>query len=164
MNLITPDVGTVFWMFIAFLIVLFILGKFAWKPILNALKQRENSIEMALKSAEMAKKEMEKVKADNEKIMEEAKSERDNLLKEARELKEQIINEAKEQAADEANKMIETARANFRNERSAAMNEMKNQVARLSINVAEKILRQKLSEYKNQQELMEGFMKDIKFN
>lgn len=162
--MITPDIGTIFWMTIAFGLVLFILGKFAWKPILNALKERDHSIESALKSAELARVEMAQLKTDNDKIMAEAKVERDNVLNEARNLKDKIIAEAKEKAAEEANRIMETARINFRAEKDAAVNEIKNQVALLSVQVAEKILKQKLTEYKEQKDLIENMMKDIKMS
>jgi len=162
--MINPDVGAIFWTTIGFGLVLFLLGKFAWKPVLNILKERDNNIESALKAAELAKEEMTKLKADNEKIMAEAKIERDNLLKEARELKDKMISEAKEQAADEANKIVEIARQNFRSEKEAAINEIKDQVATLSVQVAEKILKQQLSQYKDQKELMDSLMKDLKLN
>jgi F-type H+-transporting ATPase subunit b len=113
MGLLTPHTGTVIWMLIGFLTVFFLLKKFAWKPVLNALKQRENTIENALKSAENAKKEMERLNADNERIIAEAKLERDRIIKEARELKETIVIDAKEQANSEAEKLIETARNNI---------------------------------------------------
>ena len=164
MQLVTPSIGLLFWMFITFGVVLFVLKKFAWKPILNALKERDQSIESALQSAELAREEMTQLKADNQKIMIEAKKERDELLMEARNLKDKIITEAKEKAAAEANKILETARQNFRSEKEAAINEIKNQVAVLSVEVAEKILKQKLSEYKEQKELIENMMKDLKMN
>ena len=164
MGLVRPDIGLLFWMMITFITVMIVLKKFAWKPILNNLKERDNNIASALKAAELAKQEMAQLKADNEKIMTEAKAERDNLLKEARDLKDKIIGEAKEQASVEANKIIETARQNFRSEKDAAINEIKNQVATLSVQVAEKILKQKLSEYSDQKVLMDGLMKDLKLN
>ena len=149
MGLVRPDIGLLFWMMITFITVMIVLKKFAWKPILNNLKERDNNIASALKAAELAKQEMAQLKADNEKIMTEAKAERDNLLKEARDLKDKII---------------ETARQNFRSEKDAAINEIKNQVATLSVQVAEKILKQKLSEYSDQKVLMDGLMKDLKLN
>ena len=162
--MITTDLGTIFWTTIGFGIVLFILGKFAWKPVLNILKEREHSIDSALKAAETAREEMAQLKADNEKIMAEAKAERDGLLKEARDLKDKIINEAKDKATEEANKIVEIARQNFKSEKDAAINEIKNQVANISVKVAEKILKQKLSEYSEQKELMDDFLKDMKLN
>jgi F-type H+-transporting ATPase subunit b len=106
MGLVTPDFGLVFWMILSFSVVIYVLGKFAWKPILQSLKNRENSIQEALDAADRTKKEMAQLQADNEKIMAEARQERDNLLKEARETKDKLINEAKVQAAVEANKMM----------------------------------------------------------
>jgi F-type H+-transporting ATPase subunit b len=162
--MITTDLGTIFWTTIGFGAVLFILGKYAWRPVLNILRERENNIESALKSAELARKAMAQLKAENEKILAEAKLERDEILKEARDVKVKLINEAKEQAAEEAQKMIETARLSFKAEKEIAMNEIKNQVAALAIKVAEKILNEKLSDYKDQKELMDNLMKDLKLN
>ena len=140
MDFLIPHTGTIFWMLLAFSIVFFILKKFAWKPILTALKQREDSIEGALESAALARKEMENLQADNAKVLEEAKRERDLILKEARELKEEIVNEAKEKASDEADKIIKNASEAIKGERAAALKDIKEQVASFSIEIAEKIL------------------------
>ena len=133
MGLVTPNPGTIFWMLIIFGIVLFILRKFAWKPILNALKDREESISQALNSAEEAKKEVAGLKADNEKIIAEARQEKNVILREAKEIKEKIISEAKEKAAEETNKSIVLAKQQIEAEKTAAINEMKRQVAELSV-------------------------------
>ncbi len=164
MQLVTPSVGLFFWMFLTFGIVMFVLKKFAWKPILNILKERDDSIEAAIKSADIARQEMAQLKADNEKIMAEAKVERDNLLKEAKDLKDKIIGEARDKAAEEAAKMMETARENLKAEKDAALNEIKGQIATLSVQVAEKILKQKLGDQKEQKELMNDYLKDLKLN
>jgi F-type H+-transporting ATPase subunit b len=164
MDLITPGIGLVFWMLLSFLTVLFILTKFGWKPILGALKEREKSIDNALRSAEKAKEEMAKLQADNQKILAEAKIERDSLLKEAREVKDKIIAEAKNEASLEAKKLIDSARQNIQNEKAEAINEIKNQIATFSVEIAEKLLRQKLADNKSQSELIDGVLKDIKLN
>jgi F-type H+-transporting ATPase subunit b len=164
MGLITPDYGLLFWMVLAFSVVLIILKKYAWKPILNALKEREKSIEGALKSAEKAKAEMAKLQADNEKILAEARLERDKLIKEARQMKDKIIEEAKTQAQVEAQKLVEAARTSIISEKKAAINEIKDQVANLSIQVAEKLIREKLAENANQSEYIDKLLKDIKLN
>ena len=139
MQLVTPAIGLVFWMSITFLSIFFILKKFAWKPILNMIKEREDSIESALQSAEKAKLEMKELQASNERILAEAIAERENLLREARETKDAIVNEAKTKAKAEADKLINQALESIKNEKMAAITELKNQVAALSIEVAEKI-------------------------
>lgn len=164
MRLVTPDIGTIFWMLLMFIIVLVILKKFAWQPILNALKNRENSIEEALRSADKAKEEMERLQADNEKIMAEARKERDKLLKEAKKTTEHMVNLARDKASDESKKIIQSARAQIENEKDAAIAGIRNQVAEISVEIAEKILQEKLRDDKAQRELLEKLLKDIKMN
>ena len=164
MELINPDLGTIFWTTIAFLLVLLILKKFAWRPILTFLKEREFSIENALQAADRARKEMSRLQLDNEKIIAEAKSESDKILKEAREAKLAIIEEATEQAVVEQKKLIDKARISIQNEKINAMKEIKNQVTILSVEIAAKILQKKLSIDKEQQELIEKSLRDIKLN
>jgi len=164
MELITPGIGLLFWMLVMFGIVLWILKKFAWKPILNALKDRELSIQEALMSADNARKEMEKLMADNEKIMVEARAERDAIIRDAKQVKDNMVTEAKEQAADEARKIIQTAREEIKHEKMAAINELKNKVAELSIDIAEKILREKLADSEKQKEMIDKLIKEIKPN
>ena len=135
MELVTPGLGLIFWMVISFSVILFILKKYAWKPILNALKEREITIDTALKSADKAKEEMEQLKADNEKIFKEAKNERDNLLKDARQVKDKIISEAKLKANSDVKKIIADARGKIESEKEAALAEIKNQVAGFSIEI-----------------------------
>jgi F-type H+-transporting ATPase subunit b len=164
MELVNPGIGLIFWMIVSFGIVLWILKKFAWKPILNALKEREHSIEDALLSAEKTKEVMAKLKADNEAIIREAKIERDSILKEARQVKEKILQEAKEEASEEAGKIIEAARLTIKNEKVAAILDIKNQVAIFSVEIAEKILKQKLAEKENQKVLINKLLDEIKLN
>ncbi len=164
MDLVTPGFGLVFWMTLSFSIVLFILKKFAWKPILSALKERDDSIAEALNAAEKARTEINELKADNDKIMQEARIERDTLLKEARNIKEEIIGEAKNKAKEEADKILSDARESIKNEKMAAITELKNQVANLSISIAEKILKQELSDKESQKELTDNILKDTNFN
>jgi F-type H+-transporting ATPase subunit b len=163
MELVKPEVGTLFWMVIFFSAVIFILKKFAWKPILNTLRDREKTIEDALKSADIAKEEMVKLKADNEKILNEARIERDKLIKEARAIKDKIIQDAHEQAQQESKKMLDAVKQNIDNEKKSAINEIKSQIAVLSLSIAEKVIREKLDDNK-QKELVENFMKDLKIN
>lgn len=164
MGLVTPNPGTIFWMVIIFGIVLFILRKFAWRPILNALKDREESIAQALNSAEEAKKEVAGIKAENEKVMAEARRERDVLLKEAREIKDKIIAEAKERANLETQKAVELARVQIQNEKTSAINDIKKQVAELSLLIAEKVIKKELSSKSEQEKLVDGLIDDIKLN
>ena len=125
MDLVTPDIGLIFWTTVSFGILYFILAKFAWKPILGAVNEREQSIKDALSAAEKAKDEMENLKSDNEKILNEAKLQRELLLKEAREIKSKIISDAENEATEKANKLIESAKTAIENEKSAAMKELK---------------------------------------
>jgi len=164
MGLVTPNPGTIFWMLIIFGIVLFILRKFAWVPILTALKDREESIAGALNSAEEAKKEVAGLKADNEKIIIEARKEKDIILKEAKEIKEKIILEAKEQANKETQKSIEQARQQIQTEKNSAINEIKKQVAELSVLIAEKVIKKELSNPGEQEKMVDGLIDDIKMN
>ena len=162
--LLEPSYGLIVWSFVAFLTVLWLLRKFAWKPILKALSEREQSIENALEAAKKAKEEMVALKAGNEQIIAEAKSERDRLMKEAREIKDSIIAEAKSKASKEAEKMIAIARENINNEKMAAITELKNQVAKLSIEIAEKILKEELSSQEKQKQLVKALLDDVKLN
>ncbi|MBN2668746.1 MAG: F0F1 ATP synthase subunit B [Bacteroidales bacterium] len=164
MDLITPGIGLVFWMFLTFLTVLFLLKKFAWKPILNSLKEREDSIENALKAADDARAQMEQLQSDNEKILAKAREERDSLLKEARETQELIISESKAKAKEEADKLIKAAQISIENEKNAAVESMKIQIVSLSVEIAEKILRKQLEDAKAQNELISELVKDIKLN
>ncbi len=162
--LVTPEIGLIVWTTVTFVILLFLLTKFAWKPILSAVKQREENIEEALKAADRAKKEMEALKADNEKLLNEARIERDAMLKEARETKDKIIAEAKEKASQEADRIIQDARQSIQHEKMAAITELKNQVAELSIEIAEKILKEELSKEEKQKAMLENFVKEINLN
>ncbi len=164
MGLVTPDIGTIFWMLLMFIILLVILKKFAWKPILSALENREKSIENSLRSADRARGEMEQLKADNEKIMAEARLERDNMLKETKQLSDKILSEARIKASEEARLLIEATREVIANEKSSAVDEIRKQVALLSVEIAEKILREKLKDVNQQKELVDKLMKDIKLN
>jgi len=164
MPLVTPGIGLVFWMLIAFSILLLILGKFAWKPILKTLHEREESIDKALKAAEEAKAEMLKLQANNEQIVAEARKQADTIIKEAREMKEKIISDAKIAATNEANKIIKNAEAAIENEKNQAMNEIRNQIAEFSVLIAEKIIRKELSNENKQKEYIDSLLNDIHIN
>jgi F-type H+-transporting ATPase subunit b len=163
-SLIEPAIGLVFWTTVTFLLLLFLLGKFAWRPILSAIKNREKSIETALKSAENALNDMRELKSANEIILTQARAERDNLLKEARETKDTIIAEAKNKAQSEADRILASAREQIANEKNAAVAELKKQVAVLSIEIAEKILKSELSNDEKQKALVSNLMKDVNLN
>ncbi len=164
MGLVTPDFGLLFWMLVTFVTVLFVLKKFAWRPILNSLKEREDSIDEALKSADKAREEMAKLTAENEQILVEARQERDGILAEARSIKQQIIDDAKNQAKQEAEKMIEAAKQTIEKEKNAAVQDMKKSIATLSVQIAEKILQQKLAEDKQQEMLVKKYMDKVHLN
>ncbi len=164
MDLVTPGIGMIFWSTLFFLVLLFLLGKFAWPAILSAVHARNESIRKALDAAEKAREEMAQLQSDNERILAEAKAERDAMMREARAVKDKILNEAKEKAGEEAGKILRSARETIQNEKAAAITEMKQQMAELSIDIAEKILRQKLGNKKEQKELVDKLVDDIDLN
>ena len=164
MELVKPEFGLIFWMVISFGLIMLILKKFAWKPILNMLHEREASIQSALDSAEKAKEEMKALQSSNEKILADARNERDLLLKDAREIREKMIADAKGIATKEGERMLTIARENIQNEKMAAITELKNQVASLSIEIAEKILKSELSSDEKQKSLVNTLLKDVNFN
>jgi F-type H+-transporting ATPase subunit b len=163
-SLIDPGVGLIFWTTVTFILLLVLLGKYAWKPILKAIKTREEGIEKALASAQSALNDMRELKSNNEKILAEARNERDALIKEAREAKDAIISEAKSKAQKDADRILASAREQIINEKNAAVTELKNQVATLSIEIAEKILRSELSSDEKQKALVNNLMKDVNLN
>ncbi len=162
MGFVTPDYGTIFWMLIIFGITMVILKKFAWGPILKAMKDREKSISDALNSAEKARKEVAGLKASNDQIIAEARKEKEIILKEANEIKDKIIAEARNKANAEAQKSIDIAKQQINAEKSAAINEIKQQVAELSVMIAEKVIRKQLDNQKDQEKLVEDLLKDLK--
>ena len=164
MDLVTPDIGLIFWTTISFAILYFILSKFAWKPILGAVNEREKSIKDALSAAEKAKEDMVNLKADNEKILNEAKLQRESLLKEAREIKSKIIADAEIQATEKANKLIDAAKTAIENEKSAAMKELQNTVVDLSFSIAEKLLTKELDNKEKQLENIQDILDKTKLN
>jgi len=153
--------GLFFWQTFLFLALLFLLRKFAWKPILNAVSEREEGIKDALASAENARKEMQNLTADNERILKEARNDREELLKEARTMREQMIDEAKGDAQVEADKLIAKAKESIENEKLAAIADLKSQVANLSIGIAEKLVKEELASKDNQVKLIETMLKDV---
>ena|SRR5690554_1483405 len=163
MNLTAPE-SLIFWTTIIFVAFLFLLRKFAWKPILGAVRSREESITDALAAAENAKRELSNLKADNEKLLAEARAERDAMLKEAREMKDKMIAEAKEEAQIAGAQMIAQAQATIQSEKNAAVTDIKNQVSSLSIDIAEKLLKGQLADKQAQEQLVGSLLNDIKLN
>ena len=156
--------GLFIWQSIIFIALILILKKFAWKPILDAVKSREDSIETAIRTAQKAREDMKALTADNKKAQDEARIEREGILKEARDIRDSIINEAKENALTEAEKVTEAAMAQIENEKLSAMHEIKNQVAELSLEIAAKVLGAELKNEKAQKELIESSIKDLNLN
>ncbi|MBI2720659.1 MAG: F0F1 ATP synthase subunit B [Bacteroidetes bacterium] len=163
-SLITPSIGLIFWTTVVFLLLLVLLGKYAWKPILTAIKTREQNISTALASAESALNDMRELQSNNEKIMAKAREERDALLKEARDAKEIILAEAKTKATKETDRILASAREQINTEKNAAIAALKDQVAILSIEIAEKILKSDLSSDEKQKALLSNLMKDVNLN
>lgn len=164
MDLLIPDTGLFILQAVAFIILLIVLGKFAWKPILSGLKEREQTIESALLAAEQAKKDMQALQADNEKLLAEARSERDAILKEAMATANSIKEEAKEETSKITAKMLEDAKATIENEKRAALAEVKTQVAALSLDITEKVIRKQLRDKKAQEALVDEYVKDLNLN
>jgi F-type H+-transporting ATPase subunit b len=164
MDLVTPGFGLIFWTSVVFIILLVLLKRMAWTPILNNVDARNKSIEEALEAAKNARDEMSNLKADNDRILKEARAERDEMLKEARELKANIISEAKNAAKDEADKMIASAKVVIENEKAGAISELKNTVGSLSVDIAEKVLRAELKDVDKQNAFIADMLKDIKLN
>jgi F-type H+-transporting ATPase subunit b len=152
--LLTPAFGTVVWSTIAFLVVLFLLRKMAWGPILTALKEREESIAMALNEADKARSEMSALQADNERLLQEARAERDSMLREAREMADKLVADAKGKAKEEAAREAESAREAIATERKAAVAELKSEVAKLSVSIAEQLIRAELADAGKQEALV----------
>jgi F-type H+-transporting ATPase subunit b len=164
MDLFNPSIGLIVWSTIVFLALFFILAKFAWKPVMSAIKEREQFIDDALNKAELAKQEMARLTSQNEELMKQARAERDEILKEAKMLKDNIVNEAKSSAQTEGNKLIEKARIEIENQKKAALAELKGQVSSLSLDIAERVLRSQLDDKAKQQDLVTNLLKDVELN
>jgi F-type H+-transporting ATPase subunit b len=164
MQLLNFDPGLILWQLIIFLLLFFLLAKLAWKPIINSLKEREQSIQDALDTAEKARLEMAALKSENEKLLKEAREERDKMLRQAREAGNRMIEDAQAEAKKSADKIISDARAAINIEKQAALKDVKIQVANFALEVASKLMRKNLSDDKAQKSLVEDYMKDIKVN
>ena len=163
-SLITPAIGTLFWTVVIFTLFFLILKKFAWKPVLNIVKQRDEMIKGSLASAEKARKEMLKLQSDNEAILRKAREERESILKEAREVRDKLIAEAKGKASEEAEKLIEKARTGIEREKAIALADIREQVASLSVDIASKLLGEKLKQTGEQQKLIDNYLRDVDLN
>lgn len=164
MGLLTPEFGLFFWSLVAFVLVAVLLKKFAWKPILGMLDERENKIADSIAAADKVQQEMANLKADNERLLNEAREERSALLKEANDMKNKIIEDAREEAKNQASKMIEDAKLQINNEKNAALTEVKNEIGNLAVEVAEKILKQELSNDDVQKNYVNELTNSIKLN
>ena len=164
MSLLTPHLGFFVWTIVAFVVVLFLLKKFAWKPVLKSLNERESNIANSIAAAEKVKAEMAQMKSENEALLAKAREERAQMLKEARETKDKIINEAKDQAKVEANKIIIEAQAAIETQKMAAITDVKNQVGKLVIEVSEKVLRKELGNKESQEAHIKGLVDEVKLN
>jgi len=164
MDLLTPELGLFVWTLVAFLCVFFLLRKFAWKPILTMLGEREHGIAESIATADKIKAEMSLMKSENEKMMVQAREERALMLKEAKELKDRIVNEAKDQAKAEANKIIVDAQHQIHQQKMAALTDVKNEIGKLSVEVAEKILRKQLATSEDHGQYVNMLAEDIKLN
>ena len=164
MEIVSPGIGLILWMTVSFAALIFILRKFAWKPILKSLHDRENTIDEALNQANKAREEMANLKADNEKLLKEAQEERNVILRDARKVKESIIEEARQKANEEANNIVENAKERIENEKMAAMTDLKNQIATISIDIAKNILERELSKDKEQEIYIKKLVDKAKLN
>ena len=164
MGILTPDPGLVFWTSLSFITLLLIMKRYAWKPILRSLKLREERITFSLRDAELAREEMVKMEETRRQMMEKARLERDGLIREARALKDEIVQEARLAAQGEASKIMEKAREQINRERKAAIADIRNQVGLLSLDIAEKILREEMHSAEKQQSVMEKYLKNVEFN
>ncbi|MBS9773912.1 MAG: F0F1 ATP synthase subunit B [Tenacibaculum sp.] len=158
------SIGLFFWVAVIFTILIFLMAKFAWKPILNAINEREEGIQNALNEAEKARKEMQNLQADNERLLKEARAERDTMLKEAREMREKMLEEAKEEAQEEATRMIKKAKEAIEQEKQVAVADLKKQVAGISIQIAEKVVKKELASPNDQEQLVNGLLDEITLN
>jgi F-type H+-transporting ATPase subunit b len=158
--LVTPNIGLLIWQTLTFLLVLFLLSKFAWKPIMAALRERESNIDAALSMAEKAKLEMQSLKADNERLLNEARAERERILKEATESATHLLDGARAKATEEGQRLVEQARVSIENEKKAALTEVRNVAANLSIEIAEKLIRRELQDQTAQRALVQSYLQE----
>ena len=163
-SLTTPAIGTIFWTTLIFGLFFFVLSKFAWKPILDAIKSRDEMIKGSLAEAEKARKDMMKLQSDNEAILRKAREEREVILKDARDVRDRLIADAKDKASEEAEKLIEKAKAGIESEKRKALAEIHEQVATLSVDIASKLLGEQLKKSEEQAKLIDNYLKEINLN
>jgi len=163
-SLTSPAIGTIFWAVLIFTLFFLVLAKFAWKPILGALRQRDDMIKGSLEAAEKARKDMLQLQSDNEAILKKAREEREDILKEARDIRDKLIAEAKGRATMEASKIVENAKAGIEREKSKALSEIHDQLATLSVEIASKLLGEKLSHTGEQEKLINKYLEDLNLN
>ena len=161
MELVKPEIGLLFWMCVTFLIVLFLLSKFAWKPILKMISDREESISNSLDAAKQAREDLANLKATSEKVMKEAHAERDALLREARDIKDRIIAEAKTAAQEEGRKIIAQAKDSITSEKNAALRQLREQVVQMAMEASTKILKKELANPQQQEALIESYLNEV---
>ena len=164
MEIVSPGIGLILWMTLSFAVLLFVLRRYAWNPILKSLHKREQTIDEALNQANKARQEMKELKSDNEKLLRQAQEERNEILREARKVKDSIIEEARVKANEEANNIVENAKERIEYEKMAAMTDLKNQIASISIEIAEKILEQELSAKNKQEDYIRTLIENAKMN
>lgn len=164
MDLITPDLGLIFWTGLVFLLLMFILTKFIWKPILGAVKTREDNIQDALDLAEKTKAEMKKLQTQNENLLKEARAERDEMIKDAKATSTKMIDDSRNKAKEEAEKIIKNAQASIAAEKNAAIAELKNQVATIALEIAEKVVHEQMTDDAKQKALASKFAENIRLN
>jgi len=164
MGLVIPDSGLLFWMIISFSITLWILAKYAWKPIMKSLRDRSEKIQTSIDAAEKARLDIENLKDENKKVMAEARAERDKLLQEAKEIKDKMLRLAEQEAKEKANKVIEDARSQIESEKHKVLNELKASVADFTIEITEKILRKELDDKQKQKDYINQLVDEIKLN
>ena len=163
-SVIKPDFGLLFWTSIIFILFWVIIGKFGFRPIMEGLKKREKDIQASLDEAKRTREEMARMKAENEELLAQAREERAQILKEAKEAKDRLIAEAKDKAKEEAKKIVANAKEQIENQKMAAIVELKNQVGKLSLEIAEKVIRKQLEGDKQQEAFVEELVKDLKLN
>ena len=164
MSLLTPAIGLLFWMLVVFLLLVVVLRTYAWKPIIAGLKDREHEIQSALDLAQQTKAEMAKLQADNAKQLAEANATRDRIIREAKDAADRMIAEARDKAAEEGQKVLESARESIRNEQQAAIATMKKEIATLSLQIAEQVLRRELSDKSSQEQLVAELATNARLN
>jgi len=164
MDLLTPEIGLLFWQLVVFLILVFALSRFAWKPITQSLKEREENIQSALDMAEKTRVEMTKLQADNQRLLAEARAERDAIVRSANDTRDRILAEAQQKATEEGQRIMNQTRDAIQAERQAMMAQVKKEVAELSLGIAEKVLRKELSDKKSQEELVNGLVAEARLN